>query len=277
MMVDERWFAGLAMVLILAAGCTPSSTPAMPDGSVPTPTIASTIPPPEAYRPNFPEPVTALEAFLQAEVEGDFVASFQYLTASDQGAAGGPGGWTVEHFLVLPTVDGYAISGDTADAARSEVTVELDLQPDLDQLAGLTTSTANSTWVLVKEPSGWRVALTQTSIEPVYLDDRTAPAAVEQWVEQRQACLAPVQWDQALVGFPTLADPLCGAEGPIKIGEAEFLSDAAESAPFLAAFGPEVWQWGRVVAIDSPASLRAVVAPIGEQWLVIGVLEPSSS
>jgi len=43
-MVDKRWFAGLAVVLILIAGCTESSTPAMPDGSVPTPTIASTFP-----------------------------------------------------------------------------------------------------------------------------------------------------------------------------------------------------------------------------------------
>lgn len=48
--------------------------------------------------------------------------------------------------------------------------------------------------------------------------------------------------------------------------------DALDAAPFLAAFGPEATSWARVVAVTDPVPLRAVVAPIGQEWLVIGVL-----
>ena len=49
------------------------------------------------------------------------------------------------------------------------------------------------------------------------------------------------------------------------------LEDAADAAPFLAAFGPEVGIWARVVDVETPIALRLVLAPIGEQWRVVGV------
>ena len=48
--------------------------------------------------------------------------------------------------------------------------------------------------------------------------------------------------------------------------------EAIDAAPFLAAFGPEASTWARVVTVTEPVPLRAVVAPIGQEWLVIGVL-----
>jgi hypothetical protein len=31
--------------------------------------------------------------------------------------------------------------------------------------------------------------------------------------------------------------------------------------------------WSRVVTVESPVRLRAVVAPVGDRWLVIGLLQ----
>jgi hypothetical protein len=45
-----------------------------------------------------------------------------------------------------------------------------------------------------------------------------------------------------------------------------------ESGPFVTAFGPETGSWARVVPVTAPVSLRAVVAPIGDEWVVVGVL-----
>lgn len=289
MKVDNASPAGLILVLLLITACG-SASPFRPtaDAAVMPATIRTTAPSREAYQANFPTAVSALESFLRAEVDGVFDRSFELLSTIDQEAAGGVGGWAAEHFMVMPTIRDYRIIDDVARSILEgtaaaeglsgvEATVELSLEPGLDQLVGLTTSAATSAWILVEEPAGWRVALTQSSIHPVYLDDNRAPTDVELWVAQSQSCSPPIQWDQALLGFPTLADTLCGTNGPVEVGEVQPLTDAAESAPFLAAFGPEVGLWARVVAVDSPAPLRAVVAPIGDRWLVIGVLEASSA
>jgi hypothetical protein len=54
------------------------------------------------------------------------------------------------------------------------------------------------------------------------------------------------------------------------------LPETSQDQPFLAAFGSAVHDWARVVTVDAPARLHVVVAPLGERWLVIGVLPPPS-
>lgn len=276
MSVEKRLLAGMVTIGVLIAGCSSSSALVPTETDIPVAQTGTTLPLAN-YAPEFPEPVAVLEAFMQAEMAADFEKSFGFLSASDQEQASDAAEWTADHFMILPTIEGYQISSDSSDGIRSEVNVALALRSELDQLAGLTTATADSTWVLVDEQNVWRIALTESTIVSVYLDDETADQAVEMWAQQRQQCTPALQWDQTLVGFPSLADALCGANGSVEVGPVQALSDAAEAAAFLAAFGPEVGLWARVVEVKSPAALRVVVAPIGEQWLVIGVLEPSSS
>jgi len=226
-----------------------------------------------AYRPNNPDPVSAVESFLIAEIDGDFEASFSLLSKADQAAAGDLAGWVAEHYLVIPTIRGFRLTADSADGTRAEVQAGLSLEAGLDQLVGLTPEKAESTWVLFEEAGEWRISFTQSGIDPVYLDDASAPVAVERWVLRRQNCEPAADWDASLLGFPSLVGTLCGSEGAIRAGIPVPLADAAESAPFLAAFGPDVGRWARVVPVDGAHPFRAVIAPIGNEWVVIGVLE----
>jgi hypothetical protein len=240
----------------------------------PVSTTTTTMAVASAYRPENPGPVAAVERFLNLEIAGDFEASFDLLSQADQEAAGGAEGWVAEHYLVVPTIRGFHLTADTADGTRAEVSAGLSLQAELDQLVGLIPGDADATWVVLEEGDEWRVAFTESRIDPVFPDDATAPAAVAGWGSRRQSCLPEEEGDLALLGFPTLADPLCGSTGRVTVSGPSPLEDAADAAPFLAAFGPEVGIWARVVEVQTPIALRVVVAPIGERWVVIGVLEP---
>ena len=245
---------------------TPSSTTALPSSTTVVIETAST------YDPSNVGSVSALTEFLTAEVDGDFEASFELLSSVDQGTTAGADGWTAEHYLVVPTILDFQLVADSSEGTRAEVSVNLTLEAGLDQMVGLRPAHADSTWVLLEEVGEWRVVFTESRIEPVYLDEATAPRAVEQWAAHRQNCEPATEWDTSLLGFPSLAESLCGSTGAIRIGDPVRLTDAADASSFLAAFGPEVGIWARVVPVDGEFPLRAVVAPIGEEWVVIGVL-----
>ena len=264
-------FLGLCLFAGVVACDRSDSNSVVPDSPVSTTTTLAVG---STYLPDNPGPVAVVERFLTAEIAGDFEESFELLSQADQEAAGGVDGWVAEHYLVVPTIRGFRLTADTADGTRAEVSTGLSLEADLDQVVGLIPGDANATWVLVEERDDWRVAFTESRIAPVFLDDSTVSTAVAEWVSSRQSCLPETDRDLAILGFPTLADPLCEATGSVTVSGPSSLEDAADAAPFLAAFGPEVGIWARVVTVQTPIALRVVAAPIGDQWVVIGVLEP---
>ena len=257
------------MASIVACG-GPASAPAPPVLPAPTTTTTAVA---AVYLPTNPETVATVERFLTAEIAGDFQESFTLLAESDQEAAGGVEGWVADHYLVLPTILGYRLTDDTVDDGTAEVSADLTLQAGLDELVGLIPGAAEATWVVVDEAGEWRIGFTESRIDPIFLDDDGAPAAVSNWANERLTCDPEPDSDALLLGFPMLADGLCGATGAVTVGGPGALDDAADAAPFLAAYGPEVGIWARVVEVQTPVALRVVVAPIGEQWEVIGVLE----
>lgn len=261
------------LTLSLAVGLLACGGSASPSSSAPPPTTTTTTGAAATYQPINPAPVSAVEAFLTAEIAGDFEASFSLLSDDDQRAAGDQAGWVADHYLVLPTIQGFQLTADSADGTRAEVMADLSLEAGLDQVIGLTPGNADSNWVLSKDAGEWKISFAQSRIEPVYLEDADAHEAVEQWAVRRQRCEPATESDASLLGFPSLAEGLCGSVGPLRAGPVMPLVDAAESAPFLAAFGPEVGRWARVVAIEGAHPLRAVIAPIGHEWVVIGVLD----
>ncbi len=273
-MLERNRIRLTAMWLIASIVACDSSGSAAPQVVSAAPTT-TTIDAASSHSPQNPESVAVLESFLTSEIAGDFEASFELLSEMDQEAAGGVEGWVAEHYLVVPPIRGFQVIDDSVEGTRAEVVADLSLQAELDQLVGLIPGDADSTWALVEDPvGGWRVAFTESRIEPVFLNDATASSAVVDWGLGRQSCQPKQEGDFALLGFPTLADPLCGATGRVTVSAPSQLEDAADAAPFLAAFGPEVGIWARVVEVQTPIPLRVVVAPIGERWVVIGVLGP---
>lgn len=267
---------GMAVFILMTAACgADASTPSVTEPIAVTTTATTAI----VYQPSNPDATAAVEGFLSAEVAGDFVSSYEFLSADYQNQTGGVESWVSEHYFLLPVVTGFTVTGDELDNNAATVEVDLNLAASLDEIIGLTPARAASTWSVIEEASTWRIQLTESSVRPIYPDDSTAPRAVIAWVKAKATCdpaiATPGQWDGGLLGTPELANQFCGAGGQVAVGEVQLLEDAAESAPFLAAFGPDVGVWARVVEVEDPVRLRAVVAPVGEQWLVIGVLEES--
>jgi hypothetical protein len=213
----------------------------------------------------------AVESFLDAEIRKDFPASYRLLSAADRKEFRTAAGW-VEAHADLPPVTGYRIENVSDRQGPAEVLTLLDLSSSLDEVVGLVPARARTTWVTVLEEGAWFVSLGDTVIQPIYPPEDQVPGVVREWAEARRACRKAPEYMGGLLGVPSLANALCGARGNITLGTVDRLADELDAAPFLAAFGPEVTSWARVVPLTSPVSLQAVVAPVNDHWLVIGVV-----
>ncbi|MDP8959659.1 MAG: hypothetical protein M3N51_10820, partial [Actinomycetota bacterium] len=172
---------------------------------------------------------------------------------------------------LLPPILGYRVEGVREEAGQVQVETLMELEPGLDHVMGLVPARAEGIWVSQEESEGWRVLLDQSALRPLYPEEEGAAEAVGHWVRARQGCGEGRQHPAGLLGVPSLADQLCGSQGEPRLGQVGQV-EQLEAAPFLAAFGPEFQQWARVVPVAAPVPLRAVVAPIGDGWTVIGVL-----
>jgi hypothetical protein len=257
---------GVTMALTRSGDGGSAATPAA--STVPsTPTTApGDEPPPPGTEASSPQ--AAVEGFLAAEIGADLEASFGYLSAEARSGFGSPAGWIARHADLLAPVRAYQVE----EVDETDVVALVTFEPGLDEVMGLVAERTRVTWATSESQGSWGVDLEASTLEPLHPADDTAPAAVATWAGAHQACApAPRTWDGNLRGSPALAEQLCGTRGAVEVGPPLPLS-AVDAGPFLAAFGPEAGAWARVVAVVAPVPLRAVVAPIGQEWLVIGVL-----
>lgn len=218
-------------------------------------------------------PREAVEGFLTAEAAAQYEASYAFLSASDRQQLHSPAGWVSAHAEVLAPVRDFQIGEvDEGDGDQATVRSRVSFRPSLDLVAGLVPGQADVSWSVVHDQDGtWGVDIESTVVEPIYPSDAAAPDAVRSWAQSRQECKTDGQRAGALVGSPAQAESLCGTDGTIEVGPVEPLPEF-ESGPFVTAFGPETQSWARVVPVTAPVALRAVVAPVGDEWVVVGVL-----
>jgi len=128
----------------------------------------------------------------------------------------------------------------------------------------------------VRERGNWRVSLSESTTEATFPPDTAAESAARAWVEARQACRTASQWDGPFLGSgERAASEVCGARGDVRLEPVRELVDDESAETFLAAFGGDVFSWARVVPVVAPTQLDLVLAPIGEQWFVIGAIQAS--
>jgi hypothetical protein len=261
---------GVARVTFAGDGGGAASTPMRrTDTAVTLPELAAVDVPPAGIAA--PDPRSAVEGFLEAEAARDFGRSWGLLAAEDRVRYGSPAAWVAAH-EAIPPVTGFLVEAAGDDGA---VAALLELRPGLDGVLGLVPARAESTWQTVNEDGGWRVAFGLSSLRPLHPSDAGAVDAALSWVQDRQACQdRPARQHGALVGVTGLADRLCDAAGvPQAAGPGRL--PAADAARFVSAYGPDVVDWARTVDIDGAVPLRAVLAPIGDDWFVVGVLPPT--
>lgn len=222
--------------------------------------------------PAAPTPLDAVERFLAAEAGGDYATSYGLLSAPDRADVGSSREWEAVHGE-LPVVTGFTLGSSSSDGTRAEVDVEVTFAPSLDETLGLVPARAQAVWIAIAEDGGWRVARSESQLLPRYPDESGAVSAAEAWARARTDCRAGAEYDGGLLGAVGPVTALCDVPGPVEVGAVSRLEPGVGVEPFLAAFGPEVLTWARVVPIASPVSLAVVLAPVADQWVVIGALE----
>jgi hypothetical protein len=227
-------------------------------------------------------PAEAVRAFLAAEVDGDLTASYAHLSDEARAAYGSPTGWAADHVDVLPTVLDFTLEPATGEGStgRAEVVADVRFEPGLDSVVGLTPGRARVEWVAVEEEGGWAVDVDAATLEPLHPDPAGAVDTTRAWVAQRQACPAEgtepsTQFEGGLTGERRRAEALCGAAGPVELGAPTPLPEL-DARPFLAVYGADVTSWAYAVPVTAPVPLRAVLAPLGDEWQVVGVLGPGA-
>ena len=220
-------------------------------------------------------PTDAVDAFLRAEAGRDFETSYGLLAATDRAVQQSRAEWRAAH-AQLPLVRNFTLGAVRIADGRAEVDSTVALKPELDPVVGLVPGAALATWIVLAEDGGWRVDFGASALVPQWASETAAPAAARTWVADRAACGAVAR--AALLGTGRLVDELCASRGPVRVGQPMALEPSESSDPFLAAYGPDVFTWARVVPVTAPTRVGAVLAPLGPRWRVIGlvVLPPLS-
>jgi hypothetical protein len=220
-----------------------------------------------------PTPTDAVTTYLDREISGDSAGSFAVLSSSTRGAVGSGDAW-VEGSADRPRFLRYDLASPPAEPTTTAATVEstVQLEPRLDEIGGLVPGRAEVRWSVVFEDEQWRVDLDATTVTPILPSEDGAAVAALHWAQARQRCACADEFEGSLIGSPSIAERLCGVDGPVSTGRPEPLDSFAASASIVAAFGPEADTWARVVPVTTAAGeLQVVTAPLGDRWVVVGI------
>jgi hypothetical protein len=222
-----------------------------------------------------PTPIDALKHFLDARVAGRDEDAWDVVSDRDHREFPEAGDW-VDANGVLPRVTSYTLGTPQVIGDRGQASGTVSYVATLDQIGGLVPAHADVTWVVVRERGNWRVALSESDTQPRYPPESAAAPAARSWVAAQQACTTASQWKGPFLGD---ADSrlLCHVRGDVRVGAVHELDDTQQAESFIAAFGGDVFSWARVVPVSAPAALDVVLAPIGDQWSVIGAIAASPS
>jgi hypothetical protein len=162
-----------------------------------------------------------------------------------------------------------------AGPAQAEVTVTLAHPPAIDPFTGLVPARTVEAWRASRQDGRWRVAAAPLSVRAALPADDRAPGAVTAWVERLLGCdragAAGLQAGPELYGPADLAERPCAEPGRWTVAGPESFDAAVEPEAYVAAFGPEVGSWARLVPIQGPRSrFSVVVGPLGDAWRVLG-------
>ena len=280
--------AGLALGVGGVAYFDRDSKPAYQPGtpSVTAFSFATTVPEgpprePEAVPVLDAEPATAraaVGAFLQPLADGRPAGAYPLLDEASRRRYPTLASWIrAQADRAAPVTFSVGASRPSPELPGAE---EVDLSAthtsSLDSVRGLVPAQSTSVWLVRLENDAWRVSGDPLAFKPVLPGDAAATAAVQGWVSLLAACDAPaaavLQVTPNLYGPASLARTPCEKRGTWTAGEPIGLDRTPDPRAFLAAFGPEVGTWARLVPVQGPdGRFLAAVAPMGDGWKVMGV------
>jgi len=217
----------------------------------------------------------AVQRFLQAGADGDFATAYGLLDRAGQRRYPSLARWTRAQ-ADRDQVTGVQIGAERRAGDRTaRVTVELTRPATIDPFAGLVPARTVEVWRASSQDGSWRVAADPVSVKAHLPSDDRAPEAVTAWVQRLLGCdlqgAASLQAGADLYGPADLAEAPCKERGRWTVADPEGFDAAVEPEAYVAAFGPEVGSWARLVPVQGPRTrFHVVVGPVGDAWRVLG-------
>ena len=229
------------------------------------------------------EPSTAREAltnFLQAQIDKHGDAAYALITTDSRGRFPSLSTWETRGVdRLVPSA--FALGDERAAEVDRGQAVDIDVnathEPSLDTFSGLVPGHARETWRVWRENDQWRVDPEPVKTVPVLPVDSGAEDVVRAWVARMEACdkdgARTLQLSSLLYGPIQLGQAPCKEQGAWQVGSTARFDAAPDNGTYVAAFGPGVGSWGRLVPVKGPRShFFAAVGPLGDDWRVLGVL-----
>jgi hypothetical protein len=217
----------------------------------------------------------AVQRFLQAGTDGDVAVAYDLLDQAGRRRYPSLARFTraqADRAVVTAVrVGRERRAGDD----RADVTATLSHPAAIDPFAGLVPARTVEVWRASRQDGRWRVAADPVSVRADLPADDRAPEAVTAWVEKLLGCdrrgAAGLQAGVELYGPADLAELPCQERGRWTVAAPEGFDAAVEPEAYVAAFGPEVGSWARLVPVQGPRSrFSVVVGPLGDAWRVLG-------
>lgn len=263
------------------AGGHPPSVTRFEFTAGPLPAVTAPVPAATDQAPA-EEPATAqgaLALFLQAMVDGRLGVAYAVLDEPGRRRFPTEPAWQ-RFWADTPRPAGFEVGparaafGGDGDVLEIEVTSAH--VPSLDATRGLVPGRALALWQVRREGDRWRVAAEPVTVRPLLPPETSASAVVDEWVARLRACdrqgAAAMQAGAYLYGPAAFVQAPCEQQGGWRVGVPTPFDAATDQRDLVAAFGPGVGAWARLVPVEGPrARFSAVVAPLGEDWQVVGV------
>jgi hypothetical protein len=217
----------------------------------------------------------AVQRFLQAGADGDFATAYGLLDRAGQRRYPSLARWTRAQ-ADRDQVTGVRVGAERRAGARTaRVTVELTRPATIDPFAGLVPARTVEVWRASSQDGSWRVAADPVSVKADLPSDDRAPEAVTAWVQRLLGCdlqgAVSLQAGADLYGPADLAEAPCKERGRWTVADPQGFDAAVEPEAYVAAFGPEVGSWARLVPVQGPRTrFHVVVGPLGDAWRVLG-------
>ncbi len=209
---------------------------------------------------------------LAAEVRNDHNAS--YVLVVHDGAVPSSAKWTRIR-RDLPAITGFTVE---ADRDPSVATAMVQHQPGLNSFVGLVPAHERQTWKARRTASGWLLE-PFPEVRPVLAPEAGAAGVAMAWLRAVQRC--DRAGTAALQAVPTLFDSttndirLCRTAGELRVRNGvDRMPPGPLSGDIVAQYSTDAFTWARVVHVDAPVRLTIVLAPIGNDWKVLGLADP---
>ena len=223
-------------------------------------------------------PSAAVTALIGAALKGDSDAAWSQLSASDRDRVG-----VKQRIIEQVNASGWT-SFAIVETASDRVTVKVVQTPRISDIDGVIASSSTVRIPTVKEGGGFKVIWSRRITEQHYPDvssaqDTAVMASVKAWALSRQACDAvPTnEFTSGLIGVVGLGSALCHTTATPIVASVSDLETLDEPQPVLEGFGGNALLWARVVKISGPVAMNVVVAPRGNDWIVVALARPSIS